>query len=174
MLINYLIKAYKGKFIWSRLKKKYGTGRMPSKYILFPEEDIRYNAWALCFMEYYINKIKLDKVIVLTMGQSVIDAIENVNHSNMHVIKLSKKSMECLIRYSALVPRNEEWTIVSVKKPYDTGAERLIGKKGISEKEIVWYDVYRMSKEIDNKLIEKIRKWKNADEVKNYIIKVER
>lgn len=173
MLFKYLLQAYKGKYYWTKLKKTYGNGKMPSKYILFPEEDNEYNAWGLCFLEHYIKKNELDKVMILATDIDVLEAVKNVQHTNMHLEKISKSKMKCLIRYSALVPRNEEWVIVSVKQPYDTGAERLLGKKGVTKREIVWFDVYRMSKEIDNKLIEKIPKWEKANKFLNYLVLLE-
>jgi len=169
MLLKYLFEAYKGKFYWTKLKRKYGNGKFPSRYILFPSEDSEYNAWGLCFMEHYIRKNKLDKVIVLATDIDIVRALDNIQHINMHSGVISKNKMKCLIRYSALVPRNEEWTIVSVKEPYDTGAERLLGKKGVTKREIVWYDIYRMSKKVDLRLIEETFKWKEIDKFKKYI-----
>ena len=170
MLIKYLIQAYRGKYYWTILKRKYGNGKMPSRYILFPENDDEYNAWGLLFMESYIEKNHLNKVIVLTSNADVYSVLDNINHINLCKKMISAKKMTCLVRYSALVPRNKEWTIVSVKQPYDTGAERLLGKKGVGKKEIVWYDIYRMSKDIDLKKLNKFNKWNNANKFLKYLL----
>ena len=44
-----------------------------------------------------------------------------------------------------------------------------MGKKGVTKREIVWYDVYRMSKEIDNKIISKVEKWDMENDFKKYL-----
>ena len=67
---------------------------------------------------------------------------------------------------AALVNLCEELTIVSVKEPYDTGAERLLGKKGVTKREILWFDIYRFTDDfidIENKEIDS---WKNVDKFK--------
>ena len=163
MLIKYLMNAYKGRIIWAYLKKRYGNGRYPSRYILFPSVDQEYNAWAIYFMEEFIEKKKLGKINVLTTSKEIARACKNVRCVDLHTIMISSAWMDCLIRYAALVCRNAEWTIISVKEPYDTGAERLLGKKGVTKKEIVWYDMLRMSESLDNHRHVKTEKWKHAD-----------
>lgn len=169
MFFNYLFQAYCGKFYWVKLKRIYGNGTAPSKYVLFADDDNEYNAWGLCFLEHYIEKNELDRVVVLATNEKILDATKNIQHLNIRREKISPKQMKCLVRYSALVSRKEEWVIVSVKQPYDTGAERLLGKKGVTKREIVWYDVYRMSKEIDNKIISKVEKWDMENDFKKYL-----
>ena len=169
MFFNYLFQAYCGRIYWEKLKRTYGNGTAPSKYIMFADDDAEYNAWGLCFLEHFIEKEELDKVVILSTNEKILDGIKNIQHPNIHKKKISRKQMQCLVRYSALVPRNQEWMIVSVKQPYDTGAERLLGKKGVTKREIVWYDVYRMSEDIDNRIIQKAKKWDIEDDFKKYL-----
>ena len=95
-----------------------------------------------------MEKNNFDKVIVLTKDEDVYSAVQKVSHINLHVLKIKESKMNCLIRFAGLVNLTDKWTIVSVKEPYDTGAERLLGKKGITKREIVWYDIYKMSTDI--------------------------
>lgn len=145
MLMRYLSQAFRGKLLWERLKKQYGPGYWPSRYILFPSEDDTYNAWGLCYLTQYLRKNNFDKVMAVVSDSSLKGALSNIRHNNLHIVPIEKKQMDCLIRLCALVDLNAECTIVSVKEPYDTGAERLLGKKGTTKKDIVWYDIYKMS-----------------------------
>lgn len=148
MVIKYLFQAYKGKVYQKKLERKYGRGFYPSRYILFPSDDKEYNAWGIEFLSDYLEKNNFDKVIVLTKDEDVYSAVQKVSHINLHVLKIKESKMNCLIRFAGLVNLTDKWTIVSVKEPYDTGAERLLGKKGITKREIVWYDIYKMSADI--------------------------
>ena len=162
MLVKYLLKAYKGKFLWSKIKKKYGNGYKPSRYILFPSSDDEYNAWGLYYLGYFIKKNHLDKVMIVTCDDCLEAAVKNFKQFNLHVVKITADQMSNIIRFAALINLNGECTIVSVREPYDTGAERLLGKKGVTKQEIVWYDVYRMSEKFDEAPTTDTSHWKNA------------
>lgn len=145
MLIQYLYQAYKGRFIWECIKRKYGRGLAPSRYILFPENDEEYNAWGLRYMPDYIKKEHFDRVVILTYNAKLEEDCKRISHPNKKVVRIEEDKMKCLMRYAGLVNKNDEWTIVSVKQPYDTCAERLLGKKGVTKRDIVWYDIYKMA-----------------------------
>lgn len=163
MVFRLLLKAYKGKYLWEKLKRKYGRGLKPSRYIMFLNNDIEYNAWAIYYFDKFVEEEKLDKVMIITSDDDVIDALKNSKHCNLHFIKLNEDDILCIVRLAALVNLGEELTIVSVKDPYDTGAERLLGKKGVTKREILWFDIYRFTDdfvEIEN---EDAATWKNVD-----------
>ena len=145
MLIQYLIQAYKGKIVWERIKKKYGRGIAPSRYIVFPEDDEEYNKWALYYMPKYLEREHFDKVIILTSSPKLEEECKKIKHANKKILMVDERKMRYLIRFAGLVNMNDEWTIISVKQPYDTCAEQLLGKKGITKRDIVWYDIYKMA-----------------------------
>lgn len=145
LTIRYLLQAYWGKWIWMRLRRKYGTGFLPSRYILFPSKDPEYNHWGVTLLPTYLAEKHIDKVMLLTTDETLAATLQEVAHSNKHILKISPSKMHCLLRLAALVNLNEEMTIVSVKEPYDTCAERLLGKRGVTKKEIVWYDIYHLA-----------------------------
>lgn len=145
MVLKYLFQAYKGKIFWTFLKKKYGNGRYPSRYVIYPSRDLEYNFWGLYYLVDFIKGNKLSHVTILTMDDGIREICSHFKFTRITAIKIDEKKMGCLIRYAALVNRMEEWTIVSVKEPFDTGAERLLGKKGVKKGDIVWYDIFRMS-----------------------------
>ena len=43
---------------------------------------------------------------------------------------------------------SDKWTVVSTKMPYDTGAERLLGIKGVTLRDIIYYDIYKLDGEM--------------------------
>lgn len=166
MIFKLLFKAYKGKYLWEKLKRKYGRGFKPSRFIIFPSTDEEYNAWAIYYFDKFIEENKFDKVMIITSDDDIILALKNSEHSNLHFIKYNEEQISCIIRLAALVNLCEELTIVSVKEPYDTGAERLLGKKSVTKREILWFDIYRFTDDfidIENK---KIDSWKNVDKFK--------
>jgi hypothetical protein len=171
MLVKCLFEAYRGKLIWMKIRKKFGVGYTPSRYILFPSSDDEYNAWGIYYMTHYLQEQKFDKVMVIAQDDAVLKACENVMHHNLHLIRVSEKEMKCLVRLFALINLNDEWTIVSVEEPYHTGASNLLGKKGVTKRELIWYDVYRMSKKPASAEILDIAHWQNADRYVKYVSK---
>lgn len=163
MLWKYLFQAYKGKLLWLKIQKKYGEGYYPSRYILFPGTDIEFNAWGLFLMKQYLDKNHYDKVMILSDDNDVAEACKNIKHKNLHFVCLTKQQMQQLIRFYGLVNMNNEWTVVSVTEPYSTGAEHLLGINGVTKKEIVWYDVYRMTASAPNTKQLLLDQWLNAD-----------
>lgn len=145
MIVKYFIQAYMGKLIWTLLKRKYGNGLYPSRYLIFPGKDIEYNFWGLYYLTDFILDNKFNYITILTIDDDIVQVANSYRFINITGIKISEKEMNCLIRYAALVSRMNEWTIVSVKEPFNTGAERLLGKKGVGKGDIVWYDIFRMS-----------------------------
>lgn len=168
MFFKYLLQAYKGKFFQRKLEKKYGDGLYPSRYILFPSEDNEYNAWGIYFLSYYIEKNHFDRVIVLASDEKILTALKNLNLVNFHILNIKKTKMDCLIRLAGLVKLESKWTIVSVKEPYDTDAEHLLGKKGITKKEIVWYDIYKMSVKPETIQFSDTKNWNIAEEFSQF------
>lgn len=134
---------------WLKIRRKFGPGQYPAAYILFPDSDIEINAWGMYLLPRVIEKKKLEKIMVITCEEKLFQACSEIEYDGLHVIRVSKDEMDQLIRFYALVDLNGEWMIVSVKEPHDTGAEKLLGKKGITKKDLVWYDVYAMDGDPD-------------------------
>ena len=60
------------------------------------------------------------------------------------------------LSYYALIDKSKKWIVVSVKQPYDTGAEKMLGKHGITKKDIVYYDIYGFTHENIDKEMDKM------------------
>ena len=163
MVWKYLLAAYKGKMVWNKIRKQYGCGYEPSRYVFFPSAGPEYNAWGLYYLQYFIQKKHFDKVMLVTCEENLAAALDNIRHNNKHIISIMPEQMSNIMRYMALVNLGAECTIVSVKEPYDTGAERLLGKKGVTKEEIVWYDVFRMSDIFSEAPRFDVSEWKNAE-----------
>ena len=50
LLLKYLLQANSGRKLWRKIQKKYGHIDEYTRYILFPENDDEYNAWAIYFL----------------------------------------------------------------------------------------------------------------------------
>lgn len=137
-----IVQAIKGKYIWYFLKYKFIKCE---KFIIFPMEDQDYNAWGIVMLRAYLDKEKLNRVVIVANDKKIANAINYVSINNAKIQFLKPKHINCLMKYYALVDMSQFWTVVSVTTPYDTGAERLLGIKEITKKEIVYYDIYGFS-----------------------------
>ena len=144
-VIGYLFEAYKGRMLWGRYKAQYGSGKN-EHYLIFPETDSEYNTITLNYVDEFINRYTIRKMIVVSCDSAVYGFFDVYKRINIKNLMISQKQMKCLMRYAALVNRMKEWTIVSVKTPFDTGAERLLGLHGLSVEDIVCYDILKLDK----------------------------
>lgn len=144
--------AFKGRILWAALKRKYGKGGEGQKYIIFASDNPACNIWGVAMLRDYIEANGLSRTVVLAKDRKIIELVQGMKIHNLRYGILKPRQMTQLMRYYALMDKSDVWTVVSVKEPYDTGAERMVGKKGVTYKEIVFYDVYGfsdMEKDID-------------------------
>lgn len=146
-----LYEGFKGRIAWYFLNKKYEA----NNYILFPSNDQDFNKWGILLLPAYMKKSKFQKVVVLSSDKRIRKAIQCVNSNNVVIKQISQKQMKQYISYYALINKSKEWRVVSVTQPYETGADRLLGIKGITKRDIVYYDVYGFGNEDVNQEIEK-------------------
>ena len=132
-----LLAALKGYFYWKTLEKKYPK---TEKFIIFSGENEEYDYWGLKILPQYMESKKKKKILLLFWKEN------NIACDTKKIEKkvISHKNMENMLAYFALWDMSDKWIVVSTKKPYDTGAERLLGKNGITIKDIVKYDVYKL------------------------------
>lgn len=150
LLLKYLLQANSGRKLWRKIQKKYGHIDEYTRYILFPENDDEYNAWAIYFLNSWAEIFRYERIFVISSNESVLSTIPLLKEFDFKTISVSEKQMRNLVRLAGLVNMMDSWSIVSVKQPYDTGAERMLGKKGISKKEIVWYDMLQIREPLKN------------------------
>ena len=163
MLLNALIQAYYGKLLWFKIRKKYGAGDWPSRYLLFPSDEEVYNAWGFLLMPFYLSCKHIDKLIIIVADERLEKNFHKINHDNLHILRVSRRKMDALIRLAGLINMKYEWTIVSTKQPYNTGAEHLLGKHGVTHKEIVWYDIYQLSQKPPESDDVMVKKWQEKE-----------
>lgn len=153
LLLKYLLQANSGRKLWRKIQKKYGHIDEYTRYILFPENDDEYNAWAIYFLNSWAEIFRYERIFVISSNESVLSAIHLLKEHDFETISIPEKQIRNLIRLAGLVNMMASWSIVSVKQPYDTGAERMLGKKGITKKEIVWYDMLQIREPLESKNI---------------------
>lgn len=114
------------------------------KYIFFPESKGPYLKWGVRLLPQYIEQNRCDRIVVIAVDDSVKKEMGKQRVNNVRFQKISGYCMECLMGYYALRDMSDKWIVVSTKKPYDTGAERLLGVKGVTYRDIVHYDIYKL------------------------------
>jgi len=118
------------------------------KYILFPDSNSAYLKWGIQLLPQYMLQNKSERIVVVAADDLVKQEIMKQGITNIRFIRVSKCIMTCFLSYYALKDMSNKWIVVSTKKPYDTGAERLLGIKGVTYRDIVYYDIYKLDREV--------------------------
>lgn len=140
VLWMHFIKAQIGEKIWDKIRKQNGA----ELYIIMPEKDDEYNYYALLYLDKYISGKEAETATII-YSDHMIKRVVSVftKNSRVHSIYLSRFKMECLIKYYALYEFSSKVTIISLKKPYDTYGENLLGFKGVTKETLLCFDIYR-------------------------------
>ena len=152
MLHKKLGDGIKGRIAWFLLDNKYRA----EKYIFFPSQDAIYTKWGILMLPIYLKKNQIKKTLVLICDEKIEKLFRCLKSKEIVVKRISKTQMTQYLSYYALIDKSKKWVVVSVKQPYDTGAERMLGKHGITKKDIVYYDIYGFIHENIDKEIDKI------------------
>lgn len=140
MLYKKLLKGTAGGLFWVFMKRKYAA----DKYIFFPSGNDECNKWGVIFLPEYLERFQVEKAVVLTGDKRAEKQIRDLECQKIEIKRISEKRMDCMLSYYALMDMSDKWVAVSLRKPYDTGAEQLLGMKDVTYKELVYYDVYRL------------------------------
>lgn len=142
MLDEHFKLAEKGMKIWERIDTQYNA----DLYILFPHENEEYNYYALLHLEEYLENKKVTKVVFLCSDMGVIKALPLFIKRNIVVCQMILDDIKAVLKYYALFEFTARLTIISLKEPYDTCGENLLGVKGITKEDLLCYDIYRFEK----------------------------
>lgn len=138
-----LMQAVAGKIYTAIISRAYRADR----YIFFPEGRGEYLEWGIRLLPRYMRQNQSARIIVMAADDMVGQEIVRQGIKNVTFKKISNHSMDCFLRFYALKDMSGQWIVVSTKKPYDTGAERLLGVKGTTIRDIVCYDIYKLDRE---------------------------
>lgn len=140
MLTNHFLKAYMGKRIWEKLEKQYHA----PLYILMPEKQDVYNYYAMLYLKEFMEQKNLEDAVILTCDCGVLKSKELFQvPDKVQILLFPQRKAECLIKYYALYEFSTRLTIISLKKPYDTCGENLLGVKGVTKEDLLCFDIYR-------------------------------
>ena len=140
MLYRKLLKGIVGGLFWFFIKRKY----MADKYVFFPSGNDECNKWGVIYLPEYLEKFNVEKAVVLISDKRDEKQIRDLGCSKIKIKKISEKRMDCMLSYYALMDQSDKWVVVSLQKPYSTGAEHLLGIKNVTYKELIYYDVYQL------------------------------
>lgn len=118
------------------------------KYILFPDSNSAYLKWGIQLLPQYMLQNKSERIVVVAADDLVKQEIAKSGIADIRFKKVSRYSMDCVLSFYAIEDLSDRWIVVSTKRPYDTGAERLLGVKGITFRDIIYYDIYKLDGEL--------------------------
>lgn len=134
--------AEKGKALWESMDEKYNA----DLYIIFPHVNEEYNYYALLYLDEYIAAKKAEKIVIVTMEDVIERAIPVFSKAKAEVHKINDEEIKEIIKYYALYEFSTRLTIISLKMPYDTCGENLLGVKGVTKEDLLCFDIYRFSR----------------------------
>lgn len=133
--------ADKGKRLWELLDEKYDA----DLYIIFPHEKEEYNYYAMLYLDEYISVKKAEKVVLITNESVIKRALPYFSEKQVEIYEISGDDIKAIIKYYALYEFSTRLTIISLKEPYDTCGENLLGVKGVTKEDLLCFDIYRFS-----------------------------
>ena len=142
VLWMHFLKAKIGEKIWDKISKRNDT----ELYVIMPEEDDEYNYFALLYLDEYMSRKKAETATIICsdhMIKRIVPAF--TKNSRVYSIYFTNFKMKCLIKYYALYEFSSKVTIISLKKPYDTYGENLLGFKGVTKETLLCFDIYRFN-----------------------------
>lgn len=131
--------AIHGYFVWKKIKR---TNPHTERFIIFPEENDEYGYWGVKLLPQFLKKKRITKALLIATKDN--KNIATLNDNEVTVKYLTKGKINDILAFYAMWDISEKWTVVSTRKPYDTGAERLLGKCNVTYRDIVEYDVYQL------------------------------
>lgn len=143
MVLKKVCYAILGGISWKVLHQKYCSDR----YVFFPSFNMEYNLWGILMLHSFIEKENYKSVTAIAANNRIITMIKRQRIEEISYKLISSRQMEQYMCYYALRDVSHKWTVVSTQIPYDTGAERLLGRCGITYRDIVYYDIYGFSDE---------------------------
>lgn len=131
--------ARQGYRAFQRFRKKFPADR----YLLF--RDIRLSKTAIDYFDDYAKMFPHATVFVLlfTTEEQQLYAKNRIK-TKIQCMVASKELQNNILDAYALCNLSRWLTVVSLTEPYDTGAWRLLGKKGVGLEELVCFDIYEM------------------------------
>ena len=116
-----------------------------NQYVLFPDEVMLKDG--VKFFPVYRSRFPNDYVFILFFYKNQhAEMAKNLMDKFVKIEVINEKIMKKILEGYALCDMSDKLTVVSVKKPYDTNAEFLIGKRGVGKKEIVCFDIYGLDR----------------------------
>ena len=135
--------AKQGEKNWECLREQHPSDR----FIILPHEESGYNTWAAVYFADYMKNENARSAVLLSPFSGVLDRFDEVSDSYMiEKVCRDKKWVESLLMFYAFHPFSSRIVIISLTEPYDTGGENLLGVRGVTERELLCYDIYGFDK----------------------------
>lgn len=130
-----------GKQLWEAIDDEFDA----DLYIIFPHVNEEYNYYALLYLDEYISAKKAEKVVLITSESVIKKALPLFCEKKLVIYRADSDDIKAIIKYYALYEFSTRLTIISLKVPYDTCGENLLGVKGVTKEDLLCFDIYRFS-----------------------------
>lgn len=145
-------KALKGWYRWKLLKCRYLI-KKDFRVILFSEPYGELNEAALEYLPDFLQKSYCSSAVLLTVEEETyIKAREMIAEAvpwkkyRIKVLHISQEYCCDILAYYSLCKFSEQFTLISLNKPYGNWGYKLIDRNGITIKELVCLGIYVLRK----------------------------
>lgn len=142
-LYPYFKRAYHGKRVWNRIKKKYQFDDS-TQLVIMPEDDEELNGIAFHYMPYMMKKRGAKNAIVVRPKGREEEAQATNDSYDARYLYLRQGEIEDLLHYYELYVFTGNISIISLAKPEGNDLHKLIGKNGINEADAVCLGMYAL------------------------------
>jgi len=149
-MIKNIILIKKGKRVWKKLCKKNKINTSNEKTILFLSDDEKINFIGLQFISLYVDgvdgKYEGQKINILSTNIKILHSSKIFDH-RCNSIKISDKELRLLIKYASFITGNNQFIIMSLNIPHGRDYTVLIGKDGLTIKQLIVNGIYNINLE---------------------------
>lgn len=144
LFVDNIQKAIYGREVWSNIESKYDIYN--GKYaLLMPTLNKEYNYYGLLYLNQFLEKFKIDEVIILTVDERVIKCANLFSDKISNVIKISEKDLDCLLEFYCFYLFSEKLIIISLEQPNGRNVNKLIGQRGITVEELIAIGLFKLA-----------------------------
>lgn len=140
-LYPYFKRAYHGKRVWNRIKKKYQFNEC-TQLVIMPEDDEGLNDIAFHYMPYMMKRRGADKAIVVRRKEKAGESLISHEAYETQYCYLEPNAIYDLIHYYELYIFTRNISIISCTRPNGNTMHKFLGKNGVNEEDLVCLCMY--------------------------------
>jgi len=139
-LLNELLCAWKGSYIWRCIKHRNKIGKR-DVVIFFAERDDELNYYAAVHADKLLKKKYGEDLFIVSSYEDVLNNLPMKVNKYKSVL-ITDKEFELIKKYYCLVRFSDYVCFVAIKWPESNRIYRLLGKNGVDKEDIVCLGLY--------------------------------